>query len=105
MWDLFNDILHIHPHLAKHIPPTWLHVYQSALSNYVLMPPNEWSPPAVWSGCWAKSSSRALVAPSLKVQHRSPVDDWKAYWAAKLPPPLQDFVFGCLWYKLKYGLA
>ena len=41
---LFDDNLHIRPHLAKHIPPTWLPVYQSALSNYVLMPPNEWSP-------------------------------------------------------------
>ena len=99
--NLFYDNLHIRPHLAKHIPPTWLPVYQSALPSYVLMPPNKWSPPAVWSGCQAKSSSLALMASSLKVQHRSPADHWKAFWAAKLPPLLQDFVFQCLWYKLK----
>ena len=27
--------------------------------------------------------------------------EWKAFWSANLPPPLQGFVFQCLWYKLK----
>ena len=73
--NLFDNNMHIRPHLAKHIPPTWLPVYQSALSSYALMPTDKWSPPTVWPGCWAKSSSLALIAPSLKVQHKSPVDD------------------------------
>ena len=47
--DQLDDNLHICPHLAEHVPPTWLPIHQSALYNYAHMPPNEWSPAAVWS--------------------------------------------------------
>ena len=78
--------------------------FQYSTQSYpinVLMPPNEWLPPPVWSLCWSKDFFLALIASYLKVQHRSPADDWKASPTTKVALGLQDFVFQRLWYKLK----
>ena len=98
---LFDSSLVMHPHMHQFISRTWLPVYQQALQQYQALHINDWSPPAVWPDCWAKSSCMAHIAPSKKIQHRATPDDWKAYWPAHLPPSLKDFAYQCMWHKLK----
>ena len=68
---LFDDNLDLHSHALKCISHTWLPIYQQALRTYRAMPPNDWSPPAVWPGCWAKSPCLAYIAPSKKIKHEA----------------------------------
>ena len=98
---LFDNNLDLHPYMHKFIPRSWLPIYQQALRRYQALPINDWSPPAVWPGCWAKSSFLAHIAPSKKIHHRAKSEDWKAFWPANLPPSLKDFAYQCMWHKLK----
>ena len=98
---LFDNNLVVHPHMHQFISRTWLPIYQQALQHYQALPINDWSPPAVWSSCWAKFACMAPIAPSKKIQHCATTDDWKACWPARLPPGLKDFAYHCMWHKLK----
>ena len=98
---LFDSNLVMHSHMHQCISRTWLPIYQQALQQYQALHINDWSPPAVGPGCWAKSSCLAHIAPSKKIQHRAKPDDWKAFWPAHLPPSLKDFAYQCMWHKLK----
>ena len=101
MAQLCDSNLVMHPHMHQCIARIWLPVYQQALQQYQALHINDWSPPAVWPGCWAKSSCMAHIAPSKKIRHRATPDDWKAYWPAHLPPGQKDFAYQCMWHKLK----
>ena len=98
---LFDSNLVMHSHMHQCISRTWLPIYQQALQQYQALHINDCSPPAVWPGCWAKSSCLAHIAPSKKIQHHAKPDDWKAFWPAHLPPSLKDFAYQCMWHKLK----
>ena len=55
----------------------------------------------MWAGAWAKTDTLKRLAPDLEtVTRRSPAV-WKAFWSAKLPPSIVDFVHQVLWRKLK----
>ena len=98
---LFDSNLELQPHMHKFISLSWLPIYQQALRQYQALPINNWSPPAVWPGCWAQSSYLAYIAPSKKIHHRAKSEDWKAFWPANLPASLKDFAYQCMWHKLK----
>ena len=98
---LFDSNLDVQPHMHKFISRSWLPIYQQALRQYQALPINDWSPPAVWPSCWAKSPRLACIAPSKKIHHRAKSEDGKAFWPANLPPSLKDFAYQCMRHKLK----
>ena len=91
MAHLFESNLELQLHMHKFILRSWLRIYDLALRQYQALPINDWSPPPVWPGCWAKSSCVAYVAPSKKIHHRAQSVDCKALWPANPPPSLNDF--------------
>ena len=99
--DLYVACGRIPTHLSSKIAPTWRVVYEVGLSNFMQCQPTDWSPPSVWAGALAKTDTLKRLAPDPEtVTRRSPAVR-KAFWSAKLPPSIVDFVHQVLWQKLK----
>ena len=93
---LFDSNLDMHSHMHGFISRSWLPIYQKEPEQLKTVLINDWSPPSVWPGCWAKSSCLANIAPSKEIHHHAKPEDWKALWRANLPPSLKDFAYQCM---------
>ena len=99
--DLYYVCGRIPAHLSSKIAPTRKVIYEVGLSNFMQCQPTDWSPPSVWAGAWAKTDTLKRLAPDPETATRRSPTIWKAFWAAKLPPSIVDFVHQVLWRKLK----
>ena len=79
-------------HLSSKVAPTWRVIYEVGLSDFMQCQPTDWSPPSVRAGAWAKTDTLKRLAPDPETVTRCSPTVWKAFWAAKLPPSIVDFV-------------